>query len=302
MFATDARGGRSGAIDGRGRRPGGILVSLRSVAKSPLDPGDGTPPGSGGAPVSRPAKTPPPMYMSCAMRSPLPPPLPTRTNYPFLSCWSRRSSATLSHGPSMEASARIHRSNASRGRGIEEGGKGGCQEGSRMAADGPELPQRGAVPATGAIPELQAQLGQGKGRCDALSSYGCDNIWQGPESSLIFVCVRHNVSCVVRGCIRCWRPAGIHAMLSNSAQKLDDARRARAGVCKGGHAAASAPPSRGTPGLRTAAAARSVRRATARAATARAARCARGGCAYNEPQRSAGACESRSAQILHPKP
>ena len=33
-----------------------------------------------------------------------------------------------------------------------------------MAADGPELPQRGAVPATGAIPELQAQLGQGKGR------------------------------------------------------------------------------------------------------------------------------------------
>lgn len=52
---------------------------------------------------------------------------------------------------------------ASRGRGIEEGGKGGCQEGSRMAADGTELP-RGVVPANGAVPELQDKLGKGNGR------------------------------------------------------------------------------------------------------------------------------------------
>jgi hypothetical protein len=87
-------------------------------------------------------------------------------------------------------------------------------------------------------------------------------------------------------------------------QNQYDACRARAGVCKGGNAVAGAgaPPSRSPPGLRTAAAARRFRRATARASTARAAGRARGHCAKNEPQRCAGACESRSAQILHPKP
>ena len=42
--------------------------------------------------------------------------------------------------------------------------------------------------------------------CGATSSNGCANML-----------VRHNVSFVVRRCIRCWRPAGIHAMLFNYA-------------------------------------------------------------------------------------